>query len=141
MNPLLALAAAVAAVLLWKRFRRPRHGSVPPKRLDVAIIIGGNAHNPTVHTCPDLVVAAPGDQVRWTIQDPNATNAEVWLRGFKLKNSGTPNDPFDGPESNRKSRTLIKDKVKGAALKEKYEYMVFLNGAPAADPDILIKEI
>jgi plastocyanin len=140
MNPLLALAAAIAAALLWRRLRRPRHGAAP-KRLDVAIILGGNPHNPTVQTCPDLVVAAPGDQVRWTIHDPNATNAEVWLRGFKLKGSGTPNDPFDGPEANRKSRTLIKDKVKGGALKEKYEYMVFLNGAPAADPDILIKEI
>ena len=29
-----------------------------------------------------------------------------------MKGSGAPNDPFDGPEGNRKSRTLIKDKVK-----------------------------
>ena len=140
MNPLLAVAAAVAAALLWRRFRRPRHGA-PPKRLDVSIVLGGTAHSPSVSACPDLVVAAPGDQVRWSIHDPNGTNAEVWLRGFKVKGSGAPNDPFDGPEGNRKSRTLIKDKVKRGALQEKYEYMVFLNGAPAVDPDILIKEI
>lgn len=142
MNPLPALVAAgIAAGLLYRRFRRkPRHGAVP-KNLDVTIVLGGSAQKPQVDACPPDIVAAPGDRVHWKISDPNATGAEVWLKGFRLKGTSTKKDLFDGADDARKGKREIRDKVKRNAPVDHYDYEVWLNGNLAADPDILIKDI
>ena len=143
---LLLLAAMVAAALFWKRFshKKPRggHGSMPP-RLNATIILGGTPSNPTVTVCPDPLDAQWGQQVRWKIEDPANTGAEVWLTGFKPKGSSRQDDPLKGPDQSRNTRgnREIKDVVRPGAAGGRYDYEIWLNGQMAADPDIFIREV
>lgn len=143
MHPLLVLAVAAGlAALMWNRYRRkPALVGAMPSQLEATIVLGGTPAEPTVQVCPDPLCAAPGEDIRWTIQDPQNTEAEVWLTGFKPKGSNTKNDPLVGPERNRMHKKTIVDRVSPAARKGLYDYEIWLNGKMAADPDILIKDI
>lgn len=145
MHPLLLLAGAgVAAVLLWKRYRRGPGGGTGamPSTLEATIILGGTPAAPIVAQCPAVLDAKRGEQIRWKILDPEVTGAEVWLTNFKPKGSSTKKDPLDGPDDRRKNKHQpreIRDKVKRAADEGKYDYEIWLNGRMAADPDIIIR--
>src|SRR5919106_5083014 len=96
---LLLLAAMVTAALFWKRFSHKTggHRSMRPN-LDATIILDGTPSNPTVKVCPDPLDARWGQQVRWKIEDPANTGAEVWLTGCKPKGSSAKTDSLEGPE-------------------------------------------
>ena len=113
-----------------------------PSKLDATIILGGTPSHPTVRVCPDPLEAEWGQQIRWTIQDPGHTGAEVWLTGFKPKGSSTKRDPLVGPEQSRRTTggSQIRDVVKRGAEKGLYDYEIWLNGQLAADPDLMVRE-
>lgn len=146
MHPLVLLAAAgLIAALIWRRRKRKFGGGTGsmPSKLDVCIVLGGDAANPRVETCPDEIDAMWGEQIRWTIKDPNGTGARVWLTGFRPKGSSTKKDPLVGPDQDRKNTKdpkVIRDTVKRGADAGKYEYEVWLNDKLTADPDIIIRE-
>ena len=114
-----------------------------PPSLVATITLGGTPSNPTVTVGPDPLDAQWGQQVRWRIEDPANTGAEVWLTGFKPKGSSTKKDPLEGPEQRRKNRgnSEIKDVVRRGATGGLYDYEIWLNGQMAADPDIFIREV
>jgi len=146
MNRWIVLAAvAFFGVLL--RILRGKPLGLPDRKTHVKILVGKDGTTPVVRRCPERLVTLPNDDVEWEVEfEPGVSGIEVWMRDFKHTDHGGL-DPFQGSVADRKTKASspkkIKDKVKPKLLVKLglYKYTVYLNGNPADDPEIMIKEI
>jgi hypothetical protein len=109
------------------------------KKLDATAVIHERNHAPVVDTCPERIVARRNDPVSWAITNAGSQRVTVMLAEFG-------DDPLEKTDRDRAvdvdpgETKRIHDKVKSDAAFKLYHYEIYLNGSPALDPEITIKD-
>lgn len=113
-------------------------------KTSTTIVIGGSATAPVITTEPEQLVARRGNELEWLVENTSGRAQEIALVGFSPANGSAASHPLEKPDADRKTTLettgTIRDRVRGNAAAGTYKYEIWLNGAMAVDPEVVIRE-
>lgn len=113
-------------------------------KTSTTIVIGGSPEAPVITAEPEQLVARRAHDLEWLIENTSGRAQEISLVGFSHTGGAPLPHPLEKSDHDRKTTLetsgVIRDRVRGNAAAGTYKYEIWLNGAMAVDPEVVIRE-